>query len=951
MVFFQNSINAQQPSFPTAYGAGAYVTGGRGGQVIHVTNLNDKGPGSFREAITMTVPRIIVFDVSGIIDLKTLLYIDQKNGNVTIAGQTAPDGGITFTGERLFMMRVDNLVCRFVRFKGGIDADVKPNSGDKLGNDSVSGVASMTRQIFDHCTFGFGADEAASWYGTGDGDNVTDITIQRSLFVESIKGAIIGKQSGKTGTPPSVSFISNLFYNSKYRFPNVSGDNGRIDVINNVTWNSSARLIRANGSLKLNHIGNYNRFNYVPLNNNTLNLFAFGTIPKIYTANNKIVATNTNRNLTGTVTKINSDNKLSWRFFLNDGGYKTGDQLPNNYFTNSQYSLLGRSFSLLTAEQAFVDVSNNVGCNKRLNADGSVSNNLDKLDSNSLKNVNSGTYTDNLPKSKYIVDAIMNHKRDHGFYESNPHIPEIWFNANVPKGRTHNDIAPSGYTWIEEYLNQIDGSNEPIQVEEIEINPAEANLEMSKTLQLNVIFSPSDTSNQNGTWSSSNTKIATVDKSGLVTSISTGEVEIIFESADGEEAGTAEITVFKKSSEVSAGDDQQICKGTSTILTATGGSAYLWSTGAKTELITVAPLSTTLYSVIAYDDNGKKIKTAEVEVEVIPVPLIKISSDITINSGESVRLNAEGADTYLWNTGAKNSSITVSPNITTKYNVVGYKDGCEVTETVKVTVLESDGFRANAGEDREICSRTRITLTASGGVSYRWDTGETSASISVAPRETTVYTVRVYDRSGENSATDDVKVNVVDLSSLNIGSDLEISKGESVRLTATGASSYIWATGQKTPSILVKPNSSKRYTVTGSKDGCEARSTIKVNVVKQKKSTYSESSSDDIQLSKVLDVDVVNPNLDLHNDHKEFEFLVYPNPMLDEINIRILNLSGKSTLNLYDISGSLLYSEVISEDNHRVYDNKLNLSNFPSGVYLLRLVDNDSVITKKIILK
>lgn len=446
-----NDIATELKAFPSALGDGAYATGGRGGIVVHVTNLNDSGEGSLREALRMTVPRIIVFDVSGVINLNSHIGLGESNNNVTIAGQTAPEGGITIDGGRFYINSANNVIVRHVRFKGG----------DSDNNDSVSVTGEIQNQIWDHCSFGFGTDEGASFYsGNARGTNQNKVTIQRCLWNENSKGAILGKVTANGGTPPTGSFISNLFYNSGYRFPNLSSSGiGQFDVINNVAWNVSARLIRGNGAFNLNHIGNYYNYGTFPIRDNRTHLFAHGTIPKIYNMNNKIVAQSTSSPLTHTVDEMNNDGNKSWGFFQDGGGFTYGDRLPNNYFTSSQHPLLGKVFSPLTAEEALLDVMNNVGCNARLNADGSVSENLDVLDANALFQVSQGNYIDKLEKANYNVPFIQSITRPVGYDTDRDGMPDVWeisrgFNPNLADddGDDDND----GYTNIEEFLNQVD---------------------------------------------------------------------------------------------------------------------------------------------------------------------------------------------------------------------------------------------------------------------------------------------------------------------------------------------------------------------------------------------------------------------------------------------------------------------------------------------------------------
>ena len=826
ITFFHQSLSAQQLAFPTALGAGAYTTGGRDGIVTHVTNLNDSGPGSFREAMLLSVPRTIVFDVSGVIKLKSILALNSKNSDFTIAGQTAPEGGITIDGARVYFSSVDNAIIRHIRFKGGKD-ETYPVS---YGNDSFTTTGSITSQIYDHVTFSFGVDEAADWQGQAD-NSVTNLTIQRSFFAESTKGTIIGKQY-KLGAPVGdVSFLYNLFYNTGYRTPNIIGDKMNYDVINNVAINSGGRLVNSFGETNLNHIGNYYDYGNYSITDQNLNLHRFGTIPHIYTKGNKITGGNPqNTKLTNTVSQMNDNNKLSWKFHLALGGFAYGEQLPDNYFTDRQFPLKGKSFIPLSADLTHISVIKDVGCNSRLNEDGSVSRNFDILDEKWLDEVQSGIYPEKMKETDYIVPSIKSISRPANFYVNNPHIPEIWFAANVPAGQDHNDIAPSGYTWLEEYLNQVDGPSVIFAAKSVEVTPDKTELQISKTLQLSKSFTPTNATNQNGTWTSSDEDIAKVDANGVVTAISVGEVTITFTATDGGHKGQSEITVFPEALQASAGTDQNICHGASTTLTATGGTTYLWSTGETTAIIKVTPDATATYSVKAYDSTGKNSDTDDVTVTVNPLPTVDAGNNVTINSGESTTLTATGATSYEWSTGATTASITVTPKTTNTYTVTGTTNGCEVTDTVNITVSNSEKVVADAGGERNLCAGSSTTLTATGGATYLWSTGEKTAKITVIPSVTTIYTVTAYDSTGKNSDNADVKINVKPLPTVDAGNNITINSGESTTLTATGATTYEWSTGATGASITVSPTATKTYTVTGIKDGCEATDKVKVTV-------------------------------------------------------------------------------------------------------------------------
>ena len=198
------------PAFPGAEGHGRYITGGRGGEIRHVTNLNDSGEGSLREALNGTAAKTIVFDVSGYIDLKSQLDITS---NTTIAGQTAPGSGITLRYYTIYFGKCDNVIVRYMRFRRSQVKDVND------GADATWGRR-RTGIILDHCSFSWSIDEVASFY-----DN-NNFTMQWCTLGEALNdaGHNKGKHSyGGIWGGKLASFHHNLLIHLNNRVPRFNG--------------------------------------------------------------------------------------------------------------------------------------------------------------------------------------------------------------------------------------------------------------------------------------------------------------------------------------------------------------------------------------------------------------------------------------------------------------------------------------------------------------------------------------------------------------------------------------------------------------------------------------------------------------------------------------------------------------------------------------------------------
>jgi len=263
-ILYNTTAVTAVPAFPGAEGFGAQSVGGRGGEVIFVTNLNDSGPGSLRAAVETNGPRTVIFRVSGTIALKSTLAI--KNPNITIAGQTAPGDGICLKDHAL-SIAADNVIVRYIR--------CRPGDNTKAESDALS-ISSGRDIIVDHCSASWSVDETLS---ASTGGQLGNVTVQWCIISESLNNSTHHKGAHgygsliRGGWGNGYTYHHNLYAHHHARLPRPGNYNDRgkdpegfiFDFRNNVVYNWAGRSAgyNADGSngtesiTKMNFVGNY----------------------------------------------------------------------------------------------------------------------------------------------------------------------------------------------------------------------------------------------------------------------------------------------------------------------------------------------------------------------------------------------------------------------------------------------------------------------------------------------------------------------------------------------------------------------------------------------------------------------------------------------------------------------------------------------------------------------
>ena len=438
------AVDNKLTAFPGAEGGGMYTLGARAAEsmtVYHVTNLNDSGVGSFRNAVNGS-NRIIVFDVSGTIMLKSMLKI--KSSNLTILGQTAPGDGICIAGESTLFQDCSNIIMRYMRFRPG---DVGTSQEDGLGFKQCTDV------IVDHCSVSWSVDEAFSAYAN------RNFTAQYCIISESLNNSVHDKGAhgyGGIWGGENASFHHNLIASHNSRTPRIGTsatvqsymDNpdtdSLVDIRNNVIYNWGEKAGYAGeNNVRVNFVNNY--YKKGPATKSSSFYESWGST--LYVDGNVIEGNDavTANNWSGVTSNIGNTIKCASISdgVTVDGVLKTNDEFIYDYPVSAQ-----------TAEQAYTDVLENAGASYK----------RDGVDARVVQQVKDGTALNGSKDSSGLIDS----QEDAGgwYYLAGEEItdsdadgiPDEWEDKNGLDKNNDSDallIAASGYTNIEEYANDL----------------------------------------------------------------------------------------------------------------------------------------------------------------------------------------------------------------------------------------------------------------------------------------------------------------------------------------------------------------------------------------------------------------------------------------------------------------------------------------------------------------
>ncbi len=458
-------IATELKAFPTAEGAGANSTGGRGGIVRHVTSLADDGSiGTLRWAINTpsASPVTVVFDVSGTINTGAS-SLNVNINNCTIAGQTAPRGGITIQGKWFGFYQAENLIMRYIRI-------VNTDYFESLQKSAAINGSGSNNCILDHVSMRY------AWITPGitvqdnnDRNNGTgNFTIQRSIIGDCHTGGIVGSavDSPRDALGGKNSVHHNLFVHVDHRFPNVSGIS-EVEIVENVIYNYRARLSTFFSNSKSNLINNTYKAGSASIFNqggyNKIGAYYGNGSPLVYSSGNRRIDPNGNLD-------PNNDNWEDLFVIWRSGQDVSSPVTPQDealYRQTTEFPDLGVPINRLGTDNAYSSVLSDVGANKFLNADGTYGVYLDKNDSEYVKDPieetcyqckDNGDLPDKTDLNQISYPTIPENTRPAGYDTDKDGMADIWetimFGNLDSDGRGDSD--GDGYSDLEEFLNSVD---------------------------------------------------------------------------------------------------------------------------------------------------------------------------------------------------------------------------------------------------------------------------------------------------------------------------------------------------------------------------------------------------------------------------------------------------------------------------------------------------------------
>lgn len=284
-----------------------------------------------------------------------------------------------------------------------------------------------------------------------------------------------------------------------------------------------------------------------------------------------------------------------------------------------------------------------------------------------------------------------------------------------------------------------------------------------------------------------------------------------------------------------------VCPGNTATLSLIGTAAsYSWNNGASTSSIVVSPSVSTVYSIVTTASNCEAYASFTLPVYNLSVSLLNTNSPLC--SGTSVSLSASSCDSYTWSSGQNSQTIVGLPTVSTIYTVSATQNNCVLTKTIAVVISQNPVLTITPN-NTIFCSGQFFTLNVSGAQSYNWNNGQTNASIVVNPLSTTVYSVTGLAANG-CSGNSQYTIVVTPNPTLFLASNSpSVCAGNTVQLTASGANSYSWSTGQTSTAITATPLVSGNYSVTGYLNGCSSSAVASIYVQPLPQLSISSSSS------------------------------------------------------------------------------------------------------------